>query len=271
MSWDTLVISSVFILSFFTLFSTAASRPSPMRLIYSAMVRCSPVSWSRGILYWRSPSVIFFSPSRMCSLPRAFLKRYTSPAASAAPRIRIRTGIPPTKIIPHTTNWKRQKPPKISVIFRRLEVLTANSSTISFSSAHPFLRNFPAARMKHLVKLFFQSAPALILLTRLSQPMKNQIPVHRPRILKMIKYPSVSISRLQVIIFSNDVAPASQIPTTRRAAISVNHRSKKFRRISSSSLARPAPAVRKPTQTAKRIMEKSPQIKIGVSHPAYFS
>ena len=82
-SWETLVISSVFIRSFFTLFSTAASRPLPMLLIYSAICLSSPQSRSRGILYCRFPLEISLSPFMICSLLQAFVITYSSIKRSA--------------------------------------------------------------------------------------------------------------------------------------------------------------------------------------------
>ena len=111
---------------------------------------------------------------------------------------------------------------------------------------------------------------SLILRTRLSQPVRNQHPVQMPIIPKSMTSQIIRISSESIACISIE-SPISQITTIIPAAISVYHRSKKFKCTFSSSLFRPAATVRITIPTSARINAATETTIIGTSHGSNFS
>ena len=167
-SWETFVISSVCILSFFRLFSTAASRPPPILLIYSAITFCFPVSVSVLILYCSSPSLIFFRPSIIRSSPSAFLMAKIITATSTAINASRNTPAP-LNTHPMIRNCKNKNAPPTSRTF----IFSAVFLEKALAKSASFPLHFPIHFRTFLIRLFFHKVPAFILLTRLRYPIRN--------------------------------------------------------------------------------------------------
>ena len=162
------MISSVCILSFFRLFSTAASRPPPILLIYSAITFCFPVSVSVLILYCSSPSLIFFRPSIIRSSPSAFLMIKITAAASTISNI-IRNTPAPVNPQPIIRNCKNKNAPPTSRTF----IFSAVFLEKALAKSTSFPLHFPIHFRTFLIRLFFHKVPAFILLIRLRYPSRN--------------------------------------------------------------------------------------------------
>ena len=156
--------------------------------------------------------------------------------------------------------------PNNKIILTLLIILPPRKTTRSLHLEKHFLTNIRTCRSR----LSLQRDLALILRTRLSQPVRNHPPHQIPRMLNPVTFQTIRMSSKSIVWTITEVS-SSQIINIIPATISVYHLSRKFRCTFSSSLFRPAPIVRITSPASARTSDTTEITMIGTSHGSNFS